>query len=497
VQKLSKNRSALDENHVLVVTTNSNERRKMLEILDRYQNLTTGSSKRRAFLGHAGDCLVVVLDGDGGYASGDAATRFASEYLMEANYPRPALVVIGGVCWGNPQHVQIGDVIVSGSIQSANRSTAREDGSEAKFYHFKSSLNVDALLSTVEPKPMCGELVSLEVRLSDEKARDVLLSQCPTVLGGEMEGFALVPQCKNTPWLVIKAVSDFATVIEGREEQADAASRAAAVVKTLIGEFQAARRPDLSEKTKTDATNFIHALNDKRIAISLDHFDPSDSRFTAVLEDSFSERLSAAISLLTNAIAVDAKLADDLASLLLEVASNAFRHGRARSVWIECRVSGVEYRDDATAFDLPSLRDSGRGGNFSYKQFLSRHVDTGHVEIESSTADKGNSIRVHVPHEIADLRNIVDQCSASFNRSALLQGRPALNWLPQCQTVFVDVDSLVMMSVVFDVCDEIAAPVHAGLKFILLCSDVDRLAAIRTRYSKAVSSMQIRFVPAP
>lgn len=85
MQKLSKNWIALHENHVLLVTTNSNERRAMLEILDEYQKLTTGSLKQRAFLGHSGGNLVVVLDGDGGFASEGAATRFAIRYLKDGS----------------------------------------------------------------------------------------------------------------------------------------------------------------------------------------------------------------------------------------------------------------------------------------------------------------------------------------------------------------------------------------------------------------------------
>jgi hypothetical protein len=416
---------------------------------------------------------------------------------MEANYPKPSMVLIGGVCWGNPKVVQIGDVVVCGHIQSANRSTAREDGSVAKFYPLKSSLNLEELLSAVQPKAKCGELVSLEVRLSDEKARDALLSQCPMVLGGEMEGFALVPDCENIPWLVVKAVSDFATVVEGREEQSDAAVRAATVIKSLLSAFCAARQSDLREETKIASDNLIHALYDKRIEIGLEHFDPNEPKYTAALEASFSSRILASTTMHTNAVAVDARLADDLTSLLLEVTSNAFRHGRARKVWIEFGLNGVGYGDDANDFDLAELSDNGRGGYFSYRQFVTRHVDSGNVEVKASTKDKGNRIQVHVPHEITDLRNIVNQCSAQFNFSAWKQGQPALSWLGTCMTVFVDIDSMMMMSVVFDLCDEITAPIHSGLGFILLCTDTDRLEGIRTRYPGAVKSGQIRFVPAP
>jgi hypothetical protein len=498
VQKLSKNWGALHENHVLLVTTNSNERRAMLEILDEYQKLTTGTPKQRAFLGHSGENLVVVLDGDGGFASEDAATRFAIRYLKDGSYPSPSMVLIGGVCWGNPGMVKVGDVIVCGDIASANRSTARPDGSEVKFYPFKSSIELAELVEGIDPKPKRGDLISLEVRLSDEKARDALLEKRPSALGGEMEAFALVPECQSLPWLVVKAVSDFATVMEGREEQSDAAYRAAEVVAQLLERFQTTRRAELQEQTMAAATNLIHALKGKSIVIGHDQFHPDEDKFTAALQVMFSDQILVSTTIHTNAVAVHSNLAEDISSLLLEIVSNAFRHGRAKKAIIEFSLDGIVYSDDATEFDLNTLHDGqGRGGQAVYKKFRSRHTNSGSVEIKCQAGPKGNRIRLQVPHEIADLCNIVDQCSARFDRAALFQRRNALKWPATCQTVFVDVDALLMMSVVFDVCDEITASVNTGIKFVLRCSDPDRVSEIRGRYLDAVESGQICFVPAP
>jgi hypothetical protein len=126
-----------------------------------------------------------------------------------------------------------------------------------------------------------------------------------------------------------------------------------------------------------------------------------------------------------------------------------------------------------------------------------RHTNSGSVEIECQAGPKGNRIRIHVPHEIANLCNVIDQCSAQFDSAALLQRGSALKWPATCQTVFVDVDALMMMSVIFDLCDEITAPVNTGIKFVLLCSDPDKVAEIGGRYLDAVESGLICFVPAP
>lgn len=498
MQKLSKNWGALHENHVLLVTTNSNERRAMLEMLDEYQKLTTGSQKQRAFLGHSGGNLVVVLDGDGGFASEDAATRFAIRYLKDGSYPRPSMVLIGGVCWGNPCMVKVGDVIVCGDIESANRSTERPGGREVKFYPFKSSIELTELLEGIEPEPIRGDLISLEVRLSDEKARDAILRQRPSALGGEMEAFALVPECQSLPWLVVKAVSDFATVMEGREEQSGAAYRAAEVVAQLLERLQTNRQAELQGQTMAAATSLIHALKGKSIVISQDQFHPDEDKFTAALQVMYSDQILVSTTMHTNAVAVHPSLAEDISSLLLEIASNAFRHGRAKKAIIEFNLDGIVYSDDATEFDLSKLHDGqGRGGQAVYKNFRTRHTNSGSVEIKCHANPKGNRIIIRVPHEIADLCNIVDQCSAQFDRTAFVQRRNALKWSATCQTVFVDMDALLMMSVVFDVCDEITASVNTGIKFVLLCSDPDRVAEIGRRYLDAVESGQICFVPAP
>lgn len=496
--KLSKNWDALHENHVLLVTTNSNERRAMLEMLDKYQKLTTGSLKQRAFLGHSRGNLVVVLDGDGGFASEDAATRFADRYLKDGSYPRPSMVLIGGVCWGNPGMVKVGDVIVCGDIESANRSTERPDGREVKFYSYKSSIELAEIMEGIEPAPIRGDLISWEVRLSDENARDTILRQRPSAVGGEMEAFALVPECQSLPWLVVKAVSDFAAVMEGREEQYGAANRAAEVVAQILERFQTNRQAELQGRTIAAAKSLIHALNGKRIVIVQNSFHPDECRYTAALQVMFSDQMLVSTTMHTNAVAIHPSLAEDISSLLLEIASNAFRHGRAKKAIIEWDREGIMYSDDATEFDLSKLHDGqGRGGQSAYKKFRKHHTNSGSVEIKCQADPKGNRIRIRVPHGIADLRNIVDQCSAQLDRTALFQRRNALKWPTTCQTVFVDLDEMLMMSVVFDVCDEITASVNTGIKFVLLCSDPDKVAEIGCRYLGAVESGQICFVPAP
>lgn len=498
MQKLSKNWIALHENHVLLVTTNSNERRAMLGMLDEHQKLTTGSPKQRAFLGHSGGNLVVVLDGDGGFASDFAATRFAIRYLKDSRYPRPSMVLIGGVCWGNPDRVKVGDVIVCGDIESANRSTARPDGREVKFYPFKSSIELAELMEGIKPEPKLGGLISLEVRLSDENARDALLEQQPMAMGGEMEAFALVPECHNIPWLVVKAVSDFATVMEGREEQSGAANLAAEVVKQLLKRFHMTRQAEMQDQTMVAAKSLISALKGKTIVISQDQFHPDEDKFTTALQMMFSEQILVSTTMHTNAVAVHSNLAENISSLLLEIASNAFRHGRAKKATIKFNLDGIVYSDDATEFDLSTLHDGqGRGGQAVYKNFRARHANSGSVKIECQVGPKGNCIRIHVPHEIANLCSVIDQCSAQFDRAALFQRGSGLKWPATCQTVFVDVDALMMMSVVFDLCDEITAPVNSGIKFVLLCSDPDRVAEIGGRYLDAVESGLICFVPAP
>src|SRR4051812_12031008 len=114
-------RDILDHAFVLVLTTNSKERTAVLDVLQACRKLVTQHQSHRAYLGFAGDRIVLVLDGDGAFASSGAASRFVSDFIANERYPTPAAVVLCGVCWGNPKVTTIGDVLVGCRLASVNR----------------------------------------------------------------------------------------------------------------------------------------------------------------------------------------------------------------------------------------------------------------------------------------------------------------------------------------------------------------------------------------
>lgn len=494
--KLGANKKTLDQNHVLVVTTNSHERDAVLNVLHRHLKLTTGSHGRRAYLGYVGKTLVVVLDGAGGYADADAATRFAVAYLKDPSNPKPALVLMAGICWGNPKHVLVGDVIVCNVVHSANRSTARPDQREIKTYAFTSSARVDELVAGSNVKVRQGGLISLEVRLMDEATRDELLLQMPTALGGEMEAFALVPECRELPWLVVKAVSDFGGLEETRETQPDAARKAADVVTHLIAQFEATRLVDLGADQAQLQNRLIEALHGQLLVIDISHL--SSAQINSSIQAYFSQ-IETSVALHTNALATQGNLSRDVARLLLEIASNAFRHGRARKVEMRFDVRGIAYQDDGTAFEAATLAaiENGRGGQATYVSFVDRHANTGSVSLRPADYKDGNRLRIDISSDVPNLPAIVAKCSAAVDHAAMRRCERALRWASDCEVIYIDFESIAMMSTILDLCEELLQPISMGRRFVVLCSDADTVTEVTRRYPGPISNGQIRFIPAP
>lgn len=169
----------LDGYYTLVVTTNDSERKAVLEMLDSNSKLSCRDAKRRAYLGIVHRSPVVVLDGAGGFSDEHAATRFAMDILANEIFPKPSLVVICGVCWGNPNTVQAGEVILSSSVVSLNRSTLTPSGNAHKPYYHESRLDIAELDIAMQPGWKRGQMLSLESRITDIPARDKLLVDHP------------------------------------------------------------------------------------------------------------------------------------------------------------------------------------------------------------------------------------------------------------------------------------------------------------------------------
>lgn len=496
MHKLKANKTVLQSNHVLIVTTNTYERDAVLNELECSIKLTTGSKSKRAYLGLLQDTFVVVLDGSGGYSDPNSASRMVQAYLADQSYPLPYLAVPVGVCWGNPVQVCLEEVVVATRVISANRMTETDGERKPRSYDFDSSVDAEVLEDLLEGVRF-GALLSMETRLSSEAARDEWIERFPSILGGEMEGFSIAPACQDLPWVIVKGVSDFGTSNESRSAQRMAASNAMLAAVRLLQGFPRNTHSELDDMQLAASELLSQALRGSLISIKLSELDAAN--INRSLHPYFA-KIEAAIRVHTAALAVASELACEAARLIFEVASNAFRHGRARSVSIEFVPNEIRYTDDASAFDVGSLEGrliDGRGGRSTYISFIRRYDGNAKVSLRYEAGSNGNSLRVGITSEITGLPEIAFKCRAEVDYTMLRQRGEVLRWPDECEDIFLDFDAIVVTSIILDLCEELVRPLAQGKRFVILCSRAEVIEEICQRYPDQIGRGDVRFVPSP
>lgn len=134
-------------------------------------------------------------------------------------------VIMVGICFGfDDSKQQIGDVIVSKSIRNyETRRIGRDQEIPRGSTYQADKCLVNAfnnLMLTWEnigidnemKKLQIGDYISGEQLVDNKEARDKLRSETPEAKAGEMEGNGVVAACQSAriPWILVKAICDFA-----------------------------------------------------------------------------------------------------------------------------------------------------------------------------------------------------------------------------------------------------------------------------------------------
>lgn len=142
-------------------------------------------------------------------------------------------VIMVGICFGFEEDKQhIGDVIVSKSIRNYETRRIGKDQEipRGNTYQADTCL-VNAFNNLIiawenigideeRKKLMIGDYISGEQLIDNKEVRDKLRSESPEAKAGEMEGNGLVASCESLrkPWILIKAICDFADGDKGKEK---------------------------------------------------------------------------------------------------------------------------------------------------------------------------------------------------------------------------------------------------------------------------------------
>lgn len=143
-------------------------------------------------------------------------------------------VIMVGICFGfDKDKQQIGDVVVSKSIRNYETRRVGKDSEipRGNTYQANKCL-VNAFnnlilswenigLDDEKKKLTIGDYISGEQLVDNEEVRNKLRSESPEAKAGEMEGNGLVASCEpaHKPWILVKAICDFADGNKGKEKE--------------------------------------------------------------------------------------------------------------------------------------------------------------------------------------------------------------------------------------------------------------------------------------
>lgn len=160
-------------------------------------------------------------------------------------WPQIKAVIMVGICFGvDKKSQQIGDVVISSSIRNyETRRVGKKQEiprggtyqSDKCLYNAFNNLKLTWEYIGIDEQKKnltLGEYISGEQLVDNKQNRDKLLSESPEAKAGEMEGNGVIAACVSArkPWILVKAICDYADGNKGqgkKKKQTIAAAAAA------------------------------------------------------------------------------------------------------------------------------------------------------------------------------------------------------------------------------------------------------------------------------
>lgn len=172
-------------------------------------------------------------------------------------WPQIKAVIMVGICFGfDESKQQIGDVVVSNTVKNYETRRIGKDKEipRGKAYQAdKCLLNAfnnlkftweNIGIDNQRKNLQVGDYVSGEQLVDNKDVRDDLLRETPEAKAGEMEGNGMVAACEGArkPWILVKAICDFADGEKGKDKawrQQIAATSSAHCCEEALGQMAA------------------------------------------------------------------------------------------------------------------------------------------------------------------------------------------------------------------------------------------------------------------
>lgn len=488
--KLDRHITFLDENCYLILTSNSKEKEAVNSVVRHKRNLDIPIPNKGASIGIIEGIFVIHITGTSGVSDQFSISTLANRIIESDRLPNPKIILLVGFCWGNPAKCKVGDTILSSSIVSMNSQTAGKDGIKYNSSRHNSLLRLDGhrlgeLANNNSLEIKVGELVSLEMLVMNTSIRDQIVQQYPSVLGGEMEAFALVPSVPNIPWLVLKTVSDTGCDNFNRDHQGMAANNSASLIPIIIPEINSSNDLDF-----TISGRICFSLLDEMIGKSIHigrHLFNSDT-LNDYLNDHVGPLIHRKLNQYASGVEYDDEFPYILCDLILEIAQNSFKHGGAKKVDITFNPKSISIIEDVKAFDIRKI-GSGRGGYQAWENARSKYIESGDILYSVS----GVSQTIELKKIDRLFREMINNCSANVIPNTVRSGfeDEVLSVNDSCNEIYVDVREIFMTSRRLDVVRDINKYLSEGKYVYISCGNEYEVQLYKELLTESLDRLRI------
>lgn len=400
--KLDSFNDALNNNYILLITSNSKEKDAVNKILSPKTKVDLNLDCKGCYIGVISNQIVIHLSGTSGVASKDSISRIVIEFVSNNEFPNPKAVLMAGFCWGNPKRTNSGQTIISNTVYSLNSIVVTDLGRQFKEKIYQSKLMNEYLTADCKN----GSLASLETLISGNEYRDDIINQFPTILGGEMEAFGYIPSLESRciPWLIIKTISDFADNQFGQEIQEEAATNSAGLIPKLIDEIVKELEDDNSNEKLGHLKNILigNTIFIKRTEFSEETLnDFLNDTIGPVVESKLQEYFYALDQ------TGDSTFVRFFCDAILEIIQNSFRHGKSSEFEVSFLSRVIILQDNGSDFELSQIEGL-RGGATAWRKINNRFIQKGFVRY---THTQPNIYKFHLEHVKGFLANLREKCS--------------------------------------------------------------------------------------
>lgn len=481
----------INNNYYLVLTSNSREKDEINKVLNHRRNISINTDNHGASIGTIGNHFIIHVTGTSGISDRYSIAAIANRILANKDFPSPKLVILTGFCWGDPKKTAVNDAVLSTAVISLNKQVADLDGVKYILRNFNSALVLDedvmsSLAQEKGYKVKFGQLASIEMLVANSESRDKIIESCPSILGGEMEAFALIPSLANIPWLVIKTVSDTGGDDFHRDSQNLAAETSASLVSLLLPAIVSTNNLE-SSINEDDYVTILDDLVGKTVNIDRGMF--TSDTLNDYLNDEIGPVLVRRLKKYSSAIEYDEHFPYILCGFILEMVQNSFRHGGAKKIGINFNKDNISVIEDVLAFDIRNVQN-GNGGFLAWSMLKEMYIDK--AEISYSVKERSQLIKLLKIDEV--FRRVINHCTAQVISSTVRTGfasREVLSVNQSCNEIYVDVTKIFMMSRMLDISSDIKKFLSDGKVVYISCRDEREVDMYKSYFTDDLDKLRV------